>query len=101
MPRTEAKAAAEELRRWAGRWGRGKSKEAALKIAELTEAGEATALTDISTLEDSELANGTCALLRNIARMTADSLLAQERELPETIYGMDASNHAINLMTKA
>ena len=100
MATSETQRTAEELRIWARRWGRGQSKDAALKIADLTEAGEATALTDISTLEDSEMANATCALLRNIARMNADSLLSQEEKPAETRAGMEASHHAIMLMTK-
>ena len=80
--------------------GPGKTKEAALKISDLTEARESTALTDISTLEESEMANATYALPRKMARMNADSLSSQEEQPAETRAGLETSEHAITLMTE-
>ena len=89
-----------ELRRWAELWGDSETKRAAQRIAELVEAGEAGALANVSTIEDGDLKNGECALLRNLARLMADLLYAEGVVLPETMAGIDAADEAIWLMSK-
>ena len=101
MVQAERSITCEELRRWADLWGSEEAKGAALRIAGLVEAGEVDALLNISTVEDWELRDGHCALLRSLARLAAGLLHADGGPCLVTMDGLDAADQAIGLMSKA